>query len=231
MKLSTICDSFLWHDKFDILSSISDSKLNVYYYPNVVYIDSNLLEMTVNTKEVVELGRLPQIINYSGAQVTIRRRDGGVVTVGNSPYPIILFDFCDKSKWDKAMKLCRFVKEPLLWACLAAISIKVKQFDAAETSFAAIEQPEKVAYITEIRESSSEIIKNAALALLFRKQNEAEQIYTQNKFYYRAIKMHIDGYRWERALKLSRDFKVHLDTVIAYRRRYLERIGKEENNK
>ena len=43
--------------------------------------------------------------------------------------------------------------------------------------------------------------------------------------------MHIDGYRWERALKLARDYKVHLDIVVAYRQKYLERIGKEEDNK
>jgi intraflagellar transport protein 80 len=67
--------------------------------------------------------------------------------------------------------------------------------------------------------------------LLFHKNNEAEQIYTQNKFYYRAIRMHLDGYRWERALKLARDFKVHLDLVVAFRKKYLERIGKEEDNK
>lgn len=38
--------------------------------------------------------------------------------------------------------------------------------------------------------------------------------------------MHIDAYRWERALKLSRDFKVHLDIVVALRKKYLERIKK-----
>jgi hypothetical protein len=32
-------------------------------------------------------------------------------------------------------------------------------------------------------------------------------------------------------LKLARDFKVHLDLVVAFRKRYLERIGKEEDNK
>lgn len=42
-KLGVICDSFIWHDKFDILSSISDSKLQTYFYPNVVYIDKSLL--------------------------------------------------------------------------------------------------------------------------------------------------------------------------------------------
>lgn len=74
---------------------------------------------------------MPQILNYSGSQVTVRRKDGSIVSLGVSPYPTLLFDFCEKGKWEKAMKLCRFVKEPLLWACLAAISLKVKQLDTA----------------------------------------------------------------------------------------------------
>eukprot|EP00919_Chromeraceae_sp_WS-2016_P014029 GHVR01033118.1.p1 GENE.GHVR01033118.1~~GHVR01033118.1.p1 ORF type:complete len:150 (+),score=7.80 GHVR01033118.1:1105-1554(+) len=130
-KLGTICDSFIWHDKFDILTSISDSKLLTYFYPNVAFIDADLIDLTVSIKESSDLGRLPQILNYSDSQVVIRRRDGGVVSIGNSPYPLLLFDFCNNSKWEKAMKLCRFVKEPMLWACLAAISLKVKHLDTA----------------------------------------------------------------------------------------------------
>ena len=49
-KLGTICDSFIWHDKFDILTSISDSKLSTFFYPNVVYVDTDLLEMTISVK-------------------------------------------------------------------------------------------------------------------------------------------------------------------------------------
>ena len=231
VKIGTICDSFMWHDKFDILVSISDAKLHTFFYPNVVYVDINLLENTTSEKEASELGRLPQITNYSDSQVTVRRKDGAIVTLGNSPYPTLLFDFCEKGKWEKAMKLCRFVKEPLLWACLAAISLKVKQLDTAETAFAAIEQPEKVSFISELRENPSEIVKNATMALLLNKQSEAEQIYVQNKFYYHAIEMHVNGYRWERALKLARDFKCHLEIVVYFRNKYLKRIGKEETNK
>ena len=86
--------------------------------------------------------------------MTIRRRDGGVVTVANSPYPTILLDFCEKGKWEKATKLCRFVKEQLLWACLAAASLKHKKLESAETAFAAIEEPEKVIFISELRDNS-----------------------------------------------------------------------------
>lgn len=49
-KMGAICDSFMWHDKFDVLTSISDSKLQTYFYPNVVYVDKSLLEATVNSK-------------------------------------------------------------------------------------------------------------------------------------------------------------------------------------
>lgn len=138
IKIATICDSFAWHDKFDILISVSDNKLSTYFYPNVVFIDQDLLALTTTNKEVPELGRLPQIVNYCETLVTIRRRDGGVITVSNSPYPTILLDFCEKGKWEKATKLCRFVKEPLLWACLAAASLKYKKLESAETAFAAI---------------------------------------------------------------------------------------------
>ena len=86
-------------------------------------------------------------------------------------------------------------------------------------------------FISELRDNPSDIVRNASMALLFHKVNEAEAIYTQNKYYYRAIRMHIDGYRWERALKLARDYKVHLDIVVAFRKKYLERIGKDEDNK
>ena len=99
VKLGTICDSFLWHDKYDVLTSISDSKLHTYFYPNVVFIDSDLSEMTVSIKETSELCRLPQIINYTESSVTVRRRDGGTVIIGNSSHPLLLFEFCDKGKW------------------------------------------------------------------------------------------------------------------------------------
>lgn len=48
------------------------------------------------------------------------------------------------------------------------------------------------------------------------------------KLYYRAIKLNIKLYHWERALDLAINYKVHLDTVLAYRQRYLQRIQKEE---
>lgn len=69
------------------------------------------------------------------------------------------------------------------------------------------------------------------MALLYKKHTEAQNIYIQNKFYFRAIKMNINAYRWDRALKLARDFKSHLDIVVALRKKYMLRINKQESNK
>jgi intraflagellar transport protein 80 len=33
--------------------------------------------------------------------------------------------------------------------------------------------------------------------------------------------MNIKLYRWDRALELAQNYKVHVDTVVAYRKRYL----------
>jgi hypothetical protein len=50
--------------------------------------------MTTSVKEYPELGRLPCILNYSESIVNVRRKDGGIISLGISPYPTILFDFC-----------------------------------------------------------------------------------------------------------------------------------------
>ena len=97
-KVATICDSFSWHDKFDVLAALADSKITTFFYPDVSFIDNSLFQLTNVSKEVPELGRLPQIISYCETQVTVRRRDGAVLTVANSPYPTILLDFCEKGK-------------------------------------------------------------------------------------------------------------------------------------
>lgn len=48
----------------------------------------------------------------------------------------------------------------------------------------------------------------------------------QSKYYFHAIEMHVNAYRWERALKLARDYKTCLDIVVGLRKKYLKRIGK-----
>jgi len=58
-----------------------------------------------------------------------------------------LFEACERGKWEKAIKLCRFVKESTLWASLAGLSLQFKELNTAEIALAAIEAADKVVYI------------------------------------------------------------------------------------
>lgn len=59
---------------------------------------------------------------------------------------------------------------------------------------------------------------------------EAEAILTGARLFYRAIKLNIKLYRWDRALQIAVENKTHVDTVIAYRQRFLQQYGREETN-
>jgi len=47
--------------------------------------------------------------------------------------------FC-RGRWDDAVRLCRFVKDNSLWACLAAMSAYAKDLSTAEVAYAAIDE-------------------------------------------------------------------------------------------
>ncbi len=76
-----MADSFLWNEKYDILSAISDGRLMAWYYPNAIYIDKDINELCKLVKEATEIGRLSQIISFAGSLVTIRRKDGGLINL------------------------------------------------------------------------------------------------------------------------------------------------------
>lgn len=46
---------------------------------------------------------------------------------------------------------------------------------------------------------------------------------------YRAIKMNVKLFRWERALDLAQQYKQHIETVLWYRRRYLLAAAGDES--
>ena len=57
-----------------------------------------------------EFGKNPQIVAFLGNHVIIRRADGALVSTGISPYPALLHDLVTSSRWEDAMRLCRFCK-------------------------------------------------------------------------------------------------------------------------
>merc|ERR1719359_2635725 len=147
-----------------------------------------------------------------------------------TPYPEILYQNFEKGQWEQAVRLCRYVKSPELWASLAAMAIHARALDTVEIALAAIEEVDKVQFIAHINKLPDEVLKSAELALFCKRPDEAMSTLISNKRIYRAIKMNIRLHRWADALELAVKHKTHVDTVLAYRQQHLLQMKHVETN-
>ncbi|XP_050045918.2 intraflagellar transport protein 80 homolog isoform X1 [Dermacentor andersoni] len=230
IKLGVMTGSLCWNDASSILVSLQEGKLMIWNHPDVAWIDRSLLPSTITEKEMTDLGYNPHIVSFLGSTVLVRRTDGSLVSFAFPPYAAILHGYVASSRWDDALRLCRFVKLPTLWGCLAAMALGARELHTAEAAYAAIEEVDKVLYLQYIKSQQSSQVQTAELALLCGNQKEAENILLQNKLWFRAIMMNISLHEWERALNLAVKYNTHIDTVLGHRISSLERLGKQENN-
>lgn len=230
VKLGPMVDTAMWSDTTDVLAAVSDSKLIVWFYPNVVYVDKDLVHATRSVVDASAFGKLCQFVSFSESRVTIRRADGALQTASILPFPAMLYKFVALNQWDRCVRLCRLVKEDVLWACLAVMAINGNQLDTAEIALSAIEEVDKLQFIQSIKAIPSLEGRNAALLLYRRRPAEAEALLLQSGLIYRAISQNIQIFRWERALELAVQHKTHVDTVLAYRQRYLSELGLKETD-
>ncbi|CAN8190385.1 unnamed protein product [Coccothraustes coccothraustes] len=230
VKIGTMVQSLAWNDSCNILCGIQDCRVTVWYYPNTVYVDKDLLPKTLYEKDASELSRSPQIVSFVGSQLTVRRADGALVHLRLSPYPAMLHGHASNSRWQDGLRLCRFVKDQTLWACLAAMAVASKDMSTAEIAYAAIGEIDKVQYINSIKELPSKESRLAHMLLFSGNCQEAETLLLQAGLVYQAIQININLFNWERALELAVKHRTHVDTVLAYRQKFLEDFGKKETN-
>ncbi|XP_002738919.2 intraflagellar transport protein 80 homolog [Saccoglossus kowalevskii] len=231
IKLGTMISSLSWNDTTNILSALQDGKLSVWYYPNAVYVDKELLSKTILEKDTSEFGKNPNLVSFLGNHLTIRRADGSLVSTGIIPYPAMLHELVYGNRWEDAVRLCRFVKDPAMWGCLAAMAAYAKELNTAEIAYAAIDEADKVEFIIHIKEIPSKEARSAEMALFCGNSQDAEGILLQGGLIFRAIMMNIELYNWDRALELAVKHKTHVDTVLAYRQKFLDDFDKKETNK
>lgn len=89
----------------------------------------------------------------------------------------------------------------------------------------------QVHYIQYIRELPSKEARQAEMAVLTGNYQDAENILLQAGLSFRAILLNIYLHQWEKALDLAIKQKTHVDTVLAYRIKHLNRFDKDENIK
>ena len=87
-------------------------------------------------------------------------------------------------------------------------------------------------YIQYIKSIPSEEGRLAEMALFRRQPDEAERILLQSSppLIYRAIKLNLTLFRWNRALELAIKNRSHIDTVLGYRQKHLIEFDKIETN-
>lgn len=223
-KISSMVSSVLWHGIHETLCAIADSRLTVWYYPSILFVDA---ELVAPTKEVLgdaadDFHRTDRIIQFNGSRVQVRRgADGALLTLSASPHSVIIFDLIERKNWDGATRLARFLNDPILWSILAGFSIQQGELNAATVSYCALSDLAKVRYIQQIKQIPSPEGRQAELFLFQRRPDEAERILLQAGLTYRCIDMHLRLFNWERALQLAKERKTHIDTVLHRREQYL----------
>merc|ERR1719420_421390 len=167
---------------------------------------------------------------FYGSHCIIRKADGADLAMVTTPYAQLLYQHFEKGQWEPAVRLCRYVKSPELWASLAAMAIQSRALDTVEIALAAIEEVDKVQFVGHINKMPDEVLRSAELALFCKRPDEALNILLQNKRIYRAIKLNIRLHRWTEALELALKHQTHVDTVLAYRQRHLQQMQHVETN-
>jgi len=119
-----------------------------------------------------------------------------------------------------------------IWSLLALLSLSKKQLKIAELCYAELNEVAKVEYLQHIQSIPSDEGKQAEMALFRRAPDEAERILLQASppLTYRAIKLNIELFKWNRALDIALKYRTHVDTVCAYRDRFLKQFNKTETD-
>merc|ERR1712060_183726 len=106
--------------------------------------------------------------------------------------------FCSVNEWEPALRLCRYVKSKQLWALLAAMAVAGKELHTAEVAYAAIDEVDKLLFMCHIKELPTSEAREAELLLFRRRHTEAVTVLVQAGWIYRAIKMCIHNFHWEK---------------------------------
>lgn len=118
-----MCDSFKWHSSVDMLAVAADLRIHSFYYPAAIYVDKELMNLCKLTKDGSDIGRDCTIEAYASNTIKIKKKTGSTINMSTSPYPRMLLGYCNSNEQQKAIKLCRYIKDKSLWAFLAATSL------------------------------------------------------------------------------------------------------------
>ncbi|VDN07794.1 unnamed protein product [Thelazia callipaeda] len=240
-KIGTMVTNIRFNDHTNMLAGLQDNHLIIWLYPATVFIDRNLLQKTVLEKDDIDFGKSPYLLTFVGNHISVRRSDGALIPCTISPFPAALITLLTASKWDQSIRLCRHVNEDQLWGIMAVVAIDKRNFYAAEMAYSALNEVEKVLFLTNLQSEQSKDVRSAMMVAFTGNFKEADAMLVQSGHIFRAIIFNISIFQWQRpkslkilvfcrALELAVKYKMHLETVIGYRQKYLQETGRKETD-
>jgi len=140
-KLGHMVETIRWNDENDQLAGIVDTKFVIWYYPAAVFVDDDIALLSKFESDASPFGTNARIEVFRGTNCTVTRSDGTAMAASNvSLFPGLLQDFVKKKEWERAIRLCRRVKNRELWAALASMSLAAQEFNTAEVAYAAVDE-------------------------------------------------------------------------------------------
>ncbi|KAI1287248.1 Intraflagellar transport protein 80 -like protein [Halotydeus destructor] len=244
VKLSPMSESVQWCEDANMLAAMQENgKLMIWTYPNIAFVDRELLSICVIEKDPSEFGHKKlQMQGFHGNRMSLRRSDGSLVSTSINPLAILLDTYNSQNQWPEALNLCRYAKDSpesaCLWASLAGMTLLARQLDISEVAYGAINRVDRVVYMQRIQSLTAKETRSAEIALLCGNIREAESICLQAGYVLRAILINVQLHKWNRAAELAvkydqaanGDSRKYLQVVLCHRQRFLDKLNRSENN-
>ncbi|PAV78488.1 hypothetical protein WR25_09547 isoform B [Diploscapter pachys] len=229
-KIGSMAEQLVFNDVTNMLAGIADNRIIIWPEPSLVFVDQALLRKSLVERQIGSMGKFPTLLYFTGNNIVIRRSDGSIIPTAIPAYGAALLNDISQSKWDQAIRICRHVNDDCLWAILAGLAIFHKNLYASEIAYAALDEYEKVMFLSKARNHPDKDVRNAMLLLLAGRVSEADSILEKSGRIFQSIMLNVKLFRWSRALELAIKNKRYLEIVIGYRQKYLEQFNLKETD-
>jgi intraflagellar transport protein 80 len=203
VKIAGGVDAFAWSASGDGLVAASRSgEVTAWHCASAFFVDPDLITYTRSVTETPARGQGVVVELFDGNRATIRGGDGAVATTSVSSSSAAFFPalhaHCAEKQWDRAIRLCRFVRDDALWATLATRAMAVDELESASIAYAALEAIEKVRFVEKARAMPSVARRSAELRAFRREHEEAERILLGAGLVFRAVELNLRLLDWAR---------------------------------
>ena len=228
-KLANFVDEFKWHTQHDVIIARSEDKLTVWCCPSASFFTPELLpKLRLELRTLFDPAELD---SFDGTHAFVRAKDGAFCVVQVNPFLLMLNEAIDVQRnWKVVLQVCRAMKDDSLWAVCAACAVQAGEIDAAQEAYAALTMIDRVLFLEKVKKYKSPAAKNAMIAVLQGRANEAEEILIQGGCIFRAVKMNINLHRWDRALAIAKRTNKFVEVVAAYRTKFIKDMDMKETD-